>query len=359
MKFAPQRRAFLRSAGHTALAAGATALLPPTAEACTRVLWNDNGLAVIVGRTMDWPTSTDPVLTVLPRGMPRDGGRVGSRVAIPDNALRWKSRYASMVATTYGVGSADGFNERGLGAHMLYLTATDYGPRDRAMLGLQAGLWAQYPLDMAATVSEALDLLKPVQIVMVEEHGHAATLHLALEDATGDSAIIEYIAGRPVVHHGQQYRIMTNDPPYDQQIALLEKMVAEGDFTNPTRDTQLPGNVNPRDRFQRAAYFLRMLPKPANEREAIAFIASLMANVSVPFGAPDQRGGFYNTEYRSVIDLTNQIYFFQLTTIPNLIWAHLPQFDLSPGAPVMALNPDNIHLSGNVTAAFKAAPAPF
>ena len=35
-----------------------------------------------------------------------------------------------MVTTIYGIGTADGFNERGLGAHMLYLTATDFGPRD-------------------------------------------------------------------------------------------------------------------------------------------------------------------------------------------------------------------------------------
>jgi penicillin V acylase-like amidase (Ntn superfamily) len=34
---------------------------------CTRVLWNDNGLAVVTGRTMDWPESGDPILTVLPR----------------------------------------------------------------------------------------------------------------------------------------------------------------------------------------------------------------------------------------------------------------------------------------------------
>ena len=36
------------------------------ADACTRVLWNDNKLAVVVGRTMDWPESTDPILTVFP-----------------------------------------------------------------------------------------------------------------------------------------------------------------------------------------------------------------------------------------------------------------------------------------------------
>src|SRR4051812_8369882 len=63
----------------TVLAAtAALALLSaPIADACTRVLWNDNDLAVMVGRTMDWPESTEPILTAFSRGMDRDGGKAG------------------------------------------------------------------------------------------------------------------------------------------------------------------------------------------------------------------------------------------------------------------------------------------
>jgi penicillin V acylase-like amidase (Ntn superfamily) len=88
---------------------------------------------------------------------------------------------------------------------MLYLTAADYGARDGSKPGVQAGLWAQYALDNAATVSEALALLDKIQVVLVEARGHKATVHLALEDATGDSAIIEHINGKPVVHHGRNF----------------------------------------------------------------------------------------------------------------------------------------------------------
>jgi len=171
------------------------------AEACTRILWNDNKLAVVVGRTMDWPESTEPVLTIFPRGMKRDGGRLGP---------------AELVTTIYGVGTADGFNERGLGAHMLYLTATDFGQRDPSKPGVNAALWAQYVLDNAATVDEALTLLKPIQVTPAEARGHQASVHLAIEDSSGDSAIIEYISGKPVIHHGREFKIMTNDPVYDE-----------------------------------------------------------------------------------------------------------------------------------------------
>ena len=55
------------------------------ADACTRILWNNNKLAVLAGRTMDWPESTEPIITMLPRGMSRDGGRIGGAVAVADN----------------------------------------------------------------------------------------------------------------------------------------------------------------------------------------------------------------------------------------------------------------------------------
>jgi penicillin V acylase-like amidase (Ntn superfamily) len=138
------------------------------ADACSRILWNDNKLAVVVGRTMDWPESTEPILTVFPRGLKRNGGRLGAVEVIKDNPLTWTSQYGSLVTTIYGVGTADGFNERGLAAHMLFLNAADFGPRDPGKPGVNGGPWAQYLLDKAATVSEALALLDKVQIVMTE-----------------------------------------------------------------------------------------------------------------------------------------------------------------------------------------------
>jgi penicillin V acylase-like amidase (Ntn superfamily) len=323
--------------------------------ACSRILWNDNKLAVVVGRTMDWPESTEPMLTVFPSGMKRDGGRLGPVEVVKDNALKWTSKHGSFVTTVYGVGAADGLNEKGLAAHMLYLVATDYGPRDASKPGVNAGLWAQYLLDNAATVAEALALQDKIQVVSAEARGHKATVHIALEDSSGDSAIIEYIGGKPVVHHGREFRIMTNDPTYDQQLALLKAR----DFNKPSSDTPLPGNVNPRDRFQRATYFLSLLPSPKTEREAIAGVFAIARNVSVPFGAPYKDFGIYNTEYRTVADLTNKTYFVELTTSPNVIWAELGKFSLKPGSPVKQLDPNNINLTGDVSGKFRAAKAPF
>jgi choloylglycine hydrolase len=102
-----------------------------------------------------------------------------------------------------------------------------------------------------------------------------------------------------------------------------------------------------------------MLPKPKSEREAVASVLAIARNVSVPFGAPYAGFGIYNTEYRTAMNLTDRRYFFELTTAPNVIWADLGKFNLAPGAPVMALDPDNIALSGDVTGKFRKAKAPF
>jgi choloylglycine hydrolase len=168
----------------------------------------------------------DPLLTVLSRGLPHDGGRIAGADIVREHPLRWTSRYGSLVTTVYGVGTADGLNERGFSAHMLYLTAADDGRRDGARPGLHAGLWAQYLLDNAADVGEALTLLDRVQIVMAEARGTKATVHLAIEDASGDSAVIEFVGGQQVLHHGRDVRIMTNDPPYDEQLGLRKAPIS-------------------------------------------------------------------------------------------------------------------------------------
>lgn len=307
---------------------------------------------------MDWPGTTEPVLWVLPRGMKRDGSLVAGTRAFTENPARWTSRYGSLISSAYGLGTADGINEKGLTGHMLYLVATDFGPRDPNRRGVQAALWLQYLLDNAATVKEAVQLLNEIQPVMIEARGHKSTVHLAIEDPTGDSAVIEYVKGKAKVYHGKEYTIMTNDPTYDEQLKLLQTRAK--DFATPSSETELPGNVRATQRFQRAAYFGSLLPEPKNEREAVASVMAIARNVSVPFGAPYAKFGIYDTEYRTVVNLTDRKYCFELTRSPNMFWVDLAKLDFKQGAPVLSLNPDNIDLAGEVSGRFvKGARAPF
>lgn len=315
---------------------------------CTRVLWNENSDLTVVGRSMDWPVSTEPKIVVWSKDVERNGGELeGQQVVDREQALLWKSKYASIGVSIYGLATIDGMNEKGLAAHGLYLKSTQLPDLDENKKTIHIGMWVQYVLDLAATVSEAIDLVKAINVTMIEARGTKATIHLAIEDASGDSAIVEYVNGELVIHHNRDYVIMTNDPPYDQQLALLHKQ----DFSHPNKDLPLPGNVNPIDRFQRAAYYRALLPKTSNEREAVAGVLAIMRNVSVPFGAPYGEFGIYDTEYRTVADLTNRRYFFELSTSPSVIWvdlqALLPKLQQKA---LLTLNPDDITLNGDVTA---------
>ena len=52
-----------------------------------------------------------------------------------------------------------------------------------------------------------------------------------------------------------------------------------------------------------------LLPESVDVRPAVAGLIAIMRDVSVPFGAPYTEFGVYNTEYRTVVDLTYRLYF--------------------------------------------------
>jgi Linear amide C-N hydrolases, choloylglycine hydrolase family len=138
--------------------AGTGGMKPSASEAggqavCTRVMWNDNGYGVIVGRNMDWLEDMGTNLWVLPRGAKRAG------MDRDPNPLCWTARYGSVIASVHDYASADGINERGLAAQMLWLAESDYGPRDTSLPGLSLTLWAQFFLDKFTTVAECTDFM--------------------------------------------------------------------------------------------------------------------------------------------------------------------------------------------------------
>lgn len=316
-----------------------------TVQACTRIFWNDNGVSRMTTRTMDWEVNDEPSLLIMPRGMVRNGG-------VDDHALVWTSRYGSVINTAWGLAGDDGINEAGLAAHFLFLDNAVTEPRDQRP-GVGTPVLIQLFLDRYATVQEALDDLSHWQYVPTPLNGNLIPGHVALEDGTGDSAIIEYIDSRMMVYHGSGYKVLANEPPYDQQMANLKRYRGFGGELPP------PGDIGSLDRFVRANYYLSYLPKPENDVEAAAWLMGVGRNISTPYGAPYDTFGTYPTWWRSLIDLDQQIYYFESTMSPNVIWVELKNLDLSEGAPVVTLDPRIPSLVGEVSRSFKPGTAPF
>lgn len=220
---------------------------------CTRVLWPDANGSVIVGRNMDFHQDLHTNLWKLPRGITRD-----DRVA---GKLSWTAKYGSVIAGIYDLLSTDGVNERGFAAHLLWLAESDYGTPDESRPQLAMSVWLQYYLDNFETVAEAVEWTQTAQpqvVPMADPTGRSnPALHLAIEDATGDSAIFEYIDGKLDIYHSRDYLVMTNSLTYDQQLELVTKYEGLGG------DESLPGTCQAPDRFARALYYVRGEPQVA------------------------------------------------------------------------------------------------
>ncbi|MBW8374438.1 MAG: linear amide C-N hydrolase [Stenotrophomonas sp.] len=319
----------LFSMRHIALAA-ALAGVCAQAEACTRVVYLGDDQDVITARSMDWKSDVATNLWVLPKGIARDG-QAGPR------SIRWTSRFGSVVATGYDIATTDGLNEAGLSANLLWLAESEYPPQRGSKPGLAISLWAQYVLDNFATVAEAVAALErePFSIVTDKVPGESrlATLHLSLSDASGDSAIVEYINGKQVIHHDRAYQVMTNSPVFDQQLALNTYWQEIGGTV------MLPGTNRSADRFARAKFYINAIPKSEDPVVALASVFSVIRNVSVPYGITTPgEPNISSTRWRTVADHKRKLYFFESAMTPNTFWVDLNNADFSRGAPVLKLD---------------------
>jgi len=330
-----------------------TGLSLPSVRACTRVVYLGANGEVITARSMDWKEDIGTNLWVFPRGMARNG-QAGP------NSVKWTSRYGSVIASGYDISSTDGMNEKGLVANLLWLAESEYPKLEPHKPSLAISLWAQYMLDNFATVQEAVDALshEPFIVVTANVPGHdkLATLHLSMSDATGDSAIIEYIEGKQLIHHDRKYQVMTNSPTFDKQLAMEEYWKEIGGTVF------LPGTNRASDRFARASFYINAIPNDESPDLALASVFSVIRNVSVPYGitTPGQPN-ISSTRWRTVSDHTRLIYFFESAITPNTFWVNMKEIDFSEHGQVMKLdlgpNQSRVY-AGNVVKYFKAA-APF
>jgi penicillin V acylase-like amidase (Ntn superfamily) len=183
---------------------------------CTRVTNLGPDDLVITARSMDWFEDMGTDLWAFPRGMARDG-------AAGPRSVRWTSKYGSVIAAGDDIGTTDGLNEAGLAANMLYLVEAEYPEDEGTRPTLCISTWPQYVLDTFATTAETVEALAADPFVLLAPdlpNGKPMSLHLAVSDASGDSAISEYVGGKLQIHHGREYQLMTNSPVYGEQLAM-------------------------------------------------------------------------------------------------------------------------------------------
>ena len=310
--------------------ASACLALAPIADACTRMVYHGEEGRVLTARSMDWKEDMLTNIWILPRGIERNG-QAG------ENSIEWTAEYGSVIATAYDLATVDGLNEAGLMANLLWLVESEYPEPDGSRPGLASSLWAQYMLDQFATVEDAVAHLRDEPFLLATDRlpdtDRMATVHLSLSDKTGDSAIIEYIGGKQVIHHGREYQVMTNSPTFEQQLALHEYWKSIGGTV------MLPGTNRAADRFTRAMFYINAIPQVEDRRIATAGVFSVIRNCSVPFGInTEHEPNISSTRWRVVADHKDLLYYFESAVSPNIFWVDLVHIDFEGRTAVRKLD---------------------
>ena len=291
-------------------------------DACTRVFYATERYA-LTAYVLDWYEETLPSLHVSPRGVHRSG-------ATAANPKSWSVRYGNVATWGREAVALNGLNEAGLAAGLTYDKHANYGVRNKARPGVSANVVVQAILDNFESVAEAVAYFQgdPVQIVADEIPGTNywdGLFHFSISDRYGDSAVIEYRNGRPVIYHDAAYTAVTNEPAYNIQLARLADWRASGE--------PVPGSESSTARFIRATYYAESLPEPSSAHEAVVdtlAIARKMSNLT----------GVNTTRWRSVADNVHGVYYFDHAMSPFVVWVVLDDFDMSAGEPVLELDMD-------------------
>lgn len=321
-----------------------------TAEACTRVVYLGPNGRNLTARSMDWRDEITSNLWIFPRGIKRSG------VAGP-RSVEWTSKYGSLAVSGYDISTVDGMNEAGLVTNLLWLVSAKYPEDDGKTPRISLSIWAQYFLDNFATVAEAVEYVRknPMNAATGAVPGQPdrlTTVHLSLSDASGDSAILEWIDGKLAVHHSRDYQVMTNEPRFEDQLAISKY------WGRVPGTVFLPGTSRAEDRFTRASFLINTIPKTDDPREAVAAVFSVIRNTSAPWGISiDDQPNLSTTRWRIVADHKEHTYYFESVYSPNVFWVDLKRIDFSSGGVRkldLGRHQQNI-FSGEVSGKFVAA----
>lgn len=326
-------------------------VLSNVADACTRVVFHGENDLNMTARSMDWKSDVGTNLWILPAGMERDG------VAGP-NSVKWTSKYGSVIATGYDIATTDGMNEKGLVANVLWLVESEYPKDDGKTPTISLSVWAQYMLDNFATVEEAVNALEKEPFIVITDivpgETRLAALHLSISDASGDSAIIEYIDGKQVIYHNRDYQTLTNSPSFDQQLAINDYWKKIGGTV------MLPGTNRAADRFARGSFYINAIPKNLDVDQSTFSVLSVIRNASVPYGInTEEEPNISSTRWRVVADQKSKKYYFESALMPNLFWIDFAKVDFSAQTGqvkklTLGKNQSNV-FSGEVSASFEEA----
>jgi len=315
-------------------------LLQTQTDACTTVVVNATNGGTVIGRTMEL-------------GIPlpdRASNTIWSLVAAQRSSKKFG--YAAIAAALGGATSAalvvEGMNERGFTVSVQTLQQSVYeNYTTPAPQPVPFDQVAAYLLERCASVADVAAALRAVAVVDAPLFAAAfGRVHWSVADATGNSAVVEYLNGRLSIHDNSRIGVMTNDPHYEWHLHNLNRYAAYPTARNQApwgldaiettvgavprvpghglNTRGIPGGTTPPDRFVKT-FLLREMAQahapPASVDEAIVVAQGLLNTVHLVRGTVSSLGGLDGLEWTNwaVVKIPAQRRFL-LRTYSDLAW---------------------------------------
>lgn len=276
---------------------------------------------VVIAKNYDWYRGFGHgALFVNRRGLLKQAANInGSK-----NPARWESKYGSVTFTQFGRGfPIGGINEAGLVVEMLQLKSTQFSDGALDVPFVNEAQWTQYQLDQFATVEDVVKHINDLQIV-----GLFTGIHYYIADQSGNTAILEYQNGKPVVYHSGSLPlpVLTNHL-YEESVQYYSK---SGD-----KDVEMPMlSGNSLQRFSIAAKALNQQEIAAKDMSLDRYAWGILESVKMAYAAamfePTQWSLVYIPKARTVS--------FKTREAETTKMIKLDEIDFSPTARALVMD---------------------
>lgn len=311
--------------------------------ACTDFLINTSSGNYINGRSLEFATTMQTELQVVPRGE-------SLQSIAPNNCagLKWTSKYSYMGVSCIAADNiVDGMNEKGLTVGALWMPGSIYQkvPANQNQNAIAVEFFGKWVLGNFATVDEVACALQNVYVWegVPLPQVNTPPLHFSIHDAQGNSIVVEFTCGQQRIYENS-VQVLTNYPAFDWQVTNLQNYVAINpknsqpfQFTNGKIAFQgqgsgllgLPGDPMPPSRFVRIFYLKNFAQTPTSIPAGVNLAFHLLNTVDIPKGTVvEGSSSSQNLDYTQwvvVKDLTNQVLFFRTYQNQNIYRVDLKQ----------------------------------
>ncbi len=299
---------------------------------CTDFLIGATDGTIVNGRSMEFGIDLKGALIV------RAPGKSAGLVGWLEDKLHLVPKYGYVGVTSFGLPvCSDGVNSQGLSTGALWLPGSEYQAPDAKATNVFCGFFVDWLLGNCATVAEVRQALESGAVRVVGDRwvAKAGPLHFPVHDAAGNSIVIEFLGGQPVISDNP-VKVLTNLPTFPWHLTNLQNYVSltpwdadpmtVGDLTvsRPGHGTGLaglPGNATPPARFIRTALLKQFADQPTTAAEAQSLAFHLLNAVDIPKGTVRARksDGEVECDYTQwvvVKDLTNRVITIRMAASP-------------------------------------------